>query len=258
VGKKRWRDVAARGSVAALLALVALDGGLLTAADAMGNAPSTCNNRYGAAVTTFILTYPGGTLDVLAHPNSTIRMQTGTYYNVSFVVRTNPRNANNNTLGGTTWYNTDFPGFGDGICYPSQGANSIGPNQEVAITLNGVPHPANFAPNAFQAVYFYFDLPSSTQAIFNIDWSTQLSPQTPTATTVSGTPSSAWSSATSSGTVGGSSSTTSAAISFSSTANSAPESSTNILSQRDAMPLGLAAAMIITVVAVAVIWLRRL
>ncbi len=186
----------------------------------MGNAPPTCNNRYGGTFTSFTISYPGGTLDALAHPNSTFDIRTGSTYNVTFVVHTASQSVNNNTLGGTLWYGSNYPGFGDGICYPSQNASTVGPGQDVTIAIAGVSHPANFAPNASQSVYFTISFPQ--QITYNVVWSIQ-------ASTTAGSSSTAQTSSTSDGTSLTASATLSSTSSSSTTASSSVtgESSTS-------------------------------
>lgn len=171
--RRKVRAIASGVAIVALLSLA----GLLTApqpAHAMGDNPSTCNNRYGEVVTSFILYYPGGSLDVLAHQNSTVTMPVDARYNVSFIVHTNSQSVNGNTLGGTTWYSTSWPGYADDACYPSRTGNSVGPNQDVNITLNGLERPGTLSPNGgVRSVYFSFDIPTSSYAVFNIDWKSQ-------------------------------------------------------------------------------------
>ena len=102
---------------------------------AMGQAPSTCDNVYGGTITSFLITYPSGELDALAHPNSTFTMPSvNDTYTVTFVIHTAATSDNisgqGNSLPGDAWYGTTAPGYGNGVCVPG-----AGPNEDITVTV---------------------------------------------------------------------------------------------------------------------------
>lgn len=153
-------------------------------AQAMGNAPSTCNNRYDGTITSFLVTYPGGTLDPIAHPNSTFTLQGDMTYNVTFTIHTQAQSSNGNALGGTTWYDQNVYGFYDGVCYPSQAGNSVGPNQDVSITMGGITHPCCSGYQVYQIDFATFSQLQQPVA-FKINWQPALAPASVTSVTTS-------------------------------------------------------------------------
>ena len=150
----------------------------------MGNAPSTCNNRYDGTITSFLVTYPGGTLDPIAHPNSTFTLQGDMTYNVTFTIHTQAQSSNGNALGGTTWYDQNVYGFYDGVCYPSQAGNSVGPNQDVSITMGGITHPCCSGYQVYQIDFATFSQLQQPVA-FKINWQPALAPASVTSVTTS-------------------------------------------------------------------------
>jgi hypothetical protein len=135
----------------------------------MGNAPSTCNNRYDGTITAFLVTYPGGTLDPVAHPNGTFTLYDDTTYNVTLTIHTPAQSSNGNSLGGTTWYSENLFGYYFGVCYQSQSATSIGPNQDVSITMNGITHPCCSGYALYRITFSTLTQPQQP-VVFKIDW----------------------------------------------------------------------------------------
>ncbi len=171
-----------------LLALGAV-GGLLSvsfpSAMAMGAAPSTCNNRYDGTITSFLVSYPGGTLDPIAHPNGTFTLYGDATYSVTFTIHNQGQSSSGNTLGGTSWYNENLYGYYFGNCYPSQTGTSVGPNQDVSVTMAGITHPCCESYTVYQIVFS--TLTGSQQTVaFKINWQPAA-----TTSTISATPTTA-------------------------------------------------------------------
>jgi hypothetical protein len=179
----RHREFSSSLFVVSLLALGAI-GGLLAAtfppAQAMGEAPSTCNNRYDGTITSLLVTYPRGTLNPIATPNSTFTLYGDGTYNVTLTIHTQAQNSNQNTLGGTTWYNENLFGYYFGVCYPSENGTSIGPSEDVNISINGITHPCCSGYTVYQADFSTFSQLQSPVS-FQINWE----PASTTSTTTS-------------------------------------------------------------------------
>ncbi len=171
-------SLVALGAVAGLLVVT------FPSAEAMGNAPSTCNNRYDGTITSFLVTYPGGTLDPIASPNSTFTLYDDSTYNVTFTIHTQAQNSNRNTLGGTTWYDENVFGYYFGVCHPGEGGTSIGPNQDVNIAINGITHPCCSGYTVYQVTFSTFTQ-LQQPVTFKIRW--QPAPAAPAITTSSST-----------------------------------------------------------------------
>ncbi|TLX97389.1 MAG: hypothetical protein E6K90_10370, partial [Thaumarchaeota archaeon] len=56
------------------------------AVNAMGDAPSTCNNRYDGRITYFIISNGTRTFNAIANPGVTFDVKANSYYNVTFVI----------------------------------------------------------------------------------------------------------------------------------------------------------------------------
>lgn len=128
------------------LILLASTGVLVNEAFAMGQAPSTCNNRYDGVITSIQVTDGGKTYDPIANPSLTIQMDDDKTYDVTLTIHTPSTSSQNNTLDGTTWYDTSAPGYQLGTC-----VEGVGPDRDITLTLTES-HPANSAPDATQTV----------------------------------------------------------------------------------------------------------
>ena len=128
------------------LILLASTGVLVNEAFAMGQAPSTCNNRYDGAITSIQVTAGGNTYDPIANPGLTIQMDNDKTYDVTLTIHTPSTSSQNNTLDGTTWYDTSAPGYQLGTC-----VDGAGPDKDITVTLTEG-HPANIAPEVTQTV----------------------------------------------------------------------------------------------------------
>ena len=125
--------------VLALVTLASLVLLLAVPAHAMGPPPPACQNVYPATITAFSIAYPGGTLNVLADPNSTITIAPGGTYDITLTVATGGESAYGNTSLGQVWMVTTTPGFISSFCVPEggfpPGIALMGPSQTVTMTF---------------------------------------------------------------------------------------------------------------------------
>lgn len=114
-----------------------------TQAYAMGQAPSTCPNRYDGPITSAKIIAGGKTYDPIANPGLTFELPNNQQYTVTFTIHTQATSSQNNTDFGSTWYDDDIFRYGNGHCIDNpvatsintiQPTNTIGPNQDVTIT----------------------------------------------------------------------------------------------------------------------------
>src|SRR5437899_1377496 len=89
--------------------------GFENSAFAMGQAPSTCTNRYDGPITSFIINNGSQTFDAIANPGVTFNVNVHSSYGVAFVIHTQSTSSEGNSLPGTTWYRTTAPAFGFGV-----------------------------------------------------------------------------------------------------------------------------------------------
>jgi hypothetical protein len=129
---------------------------------AMGQAPSTCSNRYDGTITAMKIIVGHRTYDPIAHPGTTFQLRNDKSYTVTFTIHTPSQNSQNNTLVGDTWYDTSAPGYQLGKCI-----TGTGPNQDVTVTVTET-HPGNRAPQTTQNVSWKTLLPGETT--FSIKW----------------------------------------------------------------------------------------
>ncbi len=130
---------------------------------AMGQAPSTCSNRYDGTITAMkIIVGHTRTYDPIAHPGVTFQLRNDKSYTVTFTIHTPSQSSQNNTLVGDTWYDTSAPGYQLGKC-----VTGTGPNQDVTVTVTET-HPGNLAPQTTQNVSWKTLVPGETT--FNIKW----------------------------------------------------------------------------------------
>ena len=134
---------------------------------AMGQAPSTCANRYDGLITSFTINNGTQTFDPIGNPGITFDMKTGSSYTVKFVIHTASMSSQNNTNLGTTWFRNTALGFANGVCVPDQTTTTIGPNQDVPMT-DTFTHPSSMAPNILQSVEFSTFFGNSVT--YNVNW----------------------------------------------------------------------------------------
>src|SRR5579864_1275416 len=68
---------------------------------AMGQAPSTCSNRYDGTITAMKITVGYKTFDPVAHPGITFQLRNDKSYTVTFTIHTPSQSSQSNSLGGS-------------------------------------------------------------------------------------------------------------------------------------------------------------
>ncbi|MDE2588612.1 MAG: hypothetical protein KGL95_02955 [Patescibacteria group bacterium] len=146
------------GFATILLALL----GIANEAFAMGQAPSTCNNRYDGTITALKITVGHRTYDPMANPGVSFQLKNTKSYTVTFTIHTPSQSSQNNMLAGDTWYDTSAPGYQLGTC-----VSGAAPNQDITITATES-HPGNLAPQATPNVTWTALVPG--QAEYSVKW----------------------------------------------------------------------------------------
>jgi hypothetical protein len=98
---------------------------------AHGNAPTTCENRYDAKITSMTVNNGTRTFNPMANQGLQVDAKTDAGYDVTFTLRTANQSSQNNTLLGSTWYHHYAFGFGNGVC-----VDSAGPSQDIQVTVH--------------------------------------------------------------------------------------------------------------------------
>lgn len=142
--------------------LIASFGITANQAFAMGQAPSTCSNRYDGTITAMKITIGQKTFNPIANPGMTFQLRNDRSYTVTFIIHTPSQSSQSNSLGGSTWYDTSAPGFQLGTC-----VNGVGPNQYVTVTATES-HPGNLAPQTTQNVSWNTLVPGNVS--YNVKW----------------------------------------------------------------------------------------
>lgn len=129
---------------------------------AMGDAPSTCENRYDGDITSMTITSGGQTYDPISNPGLTIQMDNDQTYSVKFTIHTPIQSSQGNSLQGTTWYHSSAFGYWSGRC-----VDGAGPDMDISI-VSEFEHPANLAPETTQTVSWA--TLTSGEITYNIEW----------------------------------------------------------------------------------------
>lgn len=129
---------------------------------AMGQAPSTCNNRYDGPITSMTITNGNQAYDPIRNPGITFQVDNDKSYAVSFTIHTSDKSSQGNSLQGSTWYDTSAPGYWMGFCV--SGAN---PSQDIIITQN-LEHSGSIAPQTTQTVSWHTF--ASDSITYNVKW----------------------------------------------------------------------------------------
>lgn len=136
----------------AVFLLLVIPAGSLISASAMGQAPTTCNNRYDGNIQAFTITTPHG----VYYPGQTFYMSTKQSYSVSFKIHVFSTSSNGNTKPGSTWYSQDANGFAMGTCVPGQSSASVRSGSIVSVSGTfSAPPCASAQGGCMQQVEFY-------------------------------------------------------------------------------------------------------
>lgn len=138
---------------------------------AHGDAPSTCENRYDATITSMTASNGTRTFNTMANPGLQIDAKIDAGYDLTFMLHTANQSSQNNTLPGSTWYRHSAFGFGDGVC-----VDSAGPSQNMPVTVHvgaipGIPD------NYTQSRVEWGSWPEVVQVTYEVVWHSSNSSQ---------------------------------------------------------------------------------
>jgi hypothetical protein len=126
------RKAAGVAALALLILLVSSSSFSAKPVEAMGPPSSSCSNLYYASsITTFSIVYPGPSystkIDIVQHPNATITLPEGSFYDVYVEVQTPTKSVSGNTLAGEVWFSSNANTFTQSGCLSvsSPGDNNI-------------------------------------------------------------------------------------------------------------------------------------
>lgn len=134
----------------------------------MGQSPTTCPNSYSGQLISLLLTYPGGTLNPIAHPNSNLSLPTDQTYSVAFTIQTGSLSSDGNKENGTVWYSQNLYGYDDGIC-----TRASGPGALVNVTIYNIAAPATYTPGVGTYSYQWYTWYQGKQGdivTYNVNW----------------------------------------------------------------------------------------
>jgi hypothetical protein len=135
-----------------------------------GDAPSTCENRYDADITSMTIDNGTQTFDP-TNPRLEFDAQMDTGYDVAFTLHTANASSQNNTLAGTTWYRITAFGFGSGVC-----VDNAGPDQDVPISLH-VDAPSGVPDGYEQSAVEWGSWPEIVQITYKVVWHDATDPE---------------------------------------------------------------------------------
>lgn len=118
-------------ALSALALLVAFPVLLSNNAFSHGEAPSTCENRYDAEITSMAIDNGTRTFDPVSESDLQFVALMGDGYDVSFTLHTANASSMNNTSAGTAWYRHTAFGFGNGVC-----VEGAGPDEDISVTVH--------------------------------------------------------------------------------------------------------------------------
>ncbi len=144
---------------------------------AMGDAPSTCPNRYDATITEMTLNNGTHTFDPIQNPDMVFQAEAHAGYSVSMTLRTAEQSTGGNQEDGTTWYSDNIFGYGNGHC-----VSDVGHDEDKAITLTHVWNYAGLGSTRTQDIRWMTFLNSVT---YHVAWYDEFAPQNLSATAVS-------------------------------------------------------------------------
>jgi hypothetical protein len=134
---------------------------------AMGQVPSTCNNRYDGPITAAKIIVGSKTYYPLAHPGLTFQLASNKAYTVQFTIQTPAKSSQGNSLPGTTWYSDSTFGYYNGHC-----VNNADPNQRITLTVSAT-HSASSPPPPFTQHVEFYTLVKYPGFDYNVRWTTQ-------------------------------------------------------------------------------------
>lgn len=163
----------AKIAVFLVLALACLPPLLSNKAFSHGDAPSTCENRYDAYITSMTVDNGTQTFDPISDSDLEIDAQIDTGYDVEFTLHTANASSQNNTSAGTTWYRHTAFGFGNGVC-----VDDAGPDEDIRVTVHVTPILG--IPNGYtQEEVQWGSSPGIIQLTYKVVWHDAADPEPP-------------------------------------------------------------------------------
>ncbi|MEO9321810.1 MAG: hypothetical protein ABI361_14180 [Nitrososphaera sp.] len=147
------------------LALAALPAGTVQRAFAMGDNPTSCDNRYDATVTSVVIQTSRQNIDVLAEPSAVIRQKAFTGYDMTITLHAQPISSAGNTNPGSVWYSTSAFGYSLGTCVSGALAS-----HDIVVTLHNV-FMGQANPNGItKQIVTIGSWPNTQQASYRVVW----------------------------------------------------------------------------------------
>lgn len=129
-----------------------------------GDAPSSCENRYDAKITSMTIDNGTAAFDPFSNSELEFNAQISKGYDVTFTMHTANVSLLNNTLAGTTWYRHSAFGFGSGAC-----VNDAGPKEDISVTVHVAP--PSGVPDGFQQnTVEWGSWPEVVQLTYAVTW----------------------------------------------------------------------------------------
>ena len=175
MGKTKGRSNHAYFLIAVASVLSAI--GATSDAFAMGDAPSTCPNRYDATITEMILDNGTHTFDPIQNPDTVFRAEAHSGYSISMTLRTADQSTQGNQENGTTWYSDNIFGYSNGHCVADVGAND-----DATVSLVHAWNYAGLGPTRTQSIGWNTFL---NHVAYNVDWYDEFAPRDLSAAAVS-------------------------------------------------------------------------
>lgn len=158
-GKHLWKHFLTIVFASILLAPLGIS---TNQAFAMGQAPSTCPNRYDSGITSMIIDNGISTFDTVSNPNATFTADVNDGYKLTMTLHTADQSSEGNQLQGTTWYREIVHGFGNGHC-----VDDVGPNEDKTLNFSFNWPPSRGPPRVQYVEWSTFGGPTVT---YNVDW----------------------------------------------------------------------------------------
>jgi hypothetical protein len=132
-----------------------------------GDAPSNCENRYDATITSMTVSNWTQNFDPISDPDTQFAAQIEDGYDVTFTLHTTNVSSQNNTVAGTSWYRHSAFGFGSGMC-----VDNAGPDQDISVTVHV--DPPSGIPDGYQQDNIEWGAwPQVIQLSYGVTWHSQ-------------------------------------------------------------------------------------
>jgi len=129
-----------------------------------GDAPSTCENRYDASITSTSIDNGTRTFDPISDHDLEFNALIDDGYNVTLVLHTANASSQNSTSPGTTWYRHTAFNYGMGVC-----VDAAGPGKDVEVKMHVTPVPG-LPDNYTQNMVEWGSWPETVQFTYSVVW----------------------------------------------------------------------------------------